>query len=178
MKEVECPLCRQNDAIKVSSIVSLGELPENLKGSSAATAGFLGQRTREINLPRLLSPPRKPNTGIDATGLLYILCIVAMVLLGAVSVHSLVYNFSPGHALKIFWAFLVIFGTQGAIGLIGFREKRGQKLQEDLEVWRARMKKWQQLNYCYRDDIVFAPTSDLYVKPGDMHRLISLLVRH
>lgn len=184
-KTAVCPKCGQIDRIqKVTSVVSEGTTRVRMEGTVSVRSE---EGTRDIptrqegssvtELAKRLQKPTFP-FGLIFKKFMYgsLISFIAIVGLGMVAGGLVDFNFSRSE-----WIIRVVIILIGAICLIsaivftasfitslssGKIKEEGDEIQERYE--RA-VRRWNQLYYCYRDDIVFIPGEDDAIVLEDMY---------
>ena len=145
-------------------------------------------------LAQRLSPPEKPEMGFNWRGCIGVVLVLCGVLSLAVSGCQVgfglltvpisegassgeLFNFSsilgilllPGAILYILLGAFLIKSSANS------RKKRSTKLREvDIPQWEYAMRRWNQLYYCARDDILFIPGENKAVPVTQMNEYIHL----
>lgn len=180
---IQCPLCGKDDQIrKISSIVAAGISTTTLSGTMSGVAvgrdgispvsgsSTMSGETSTI-LAKRLSPPPKPGV----VGIFFWVSMVFVVvwglnagtlwpglLLAAVFAAS-----SYGYWETLKYLVIAIFGVPLLLaagwGPAYFARKYYLRKKAEyltkLPIWEAGMERWNTLYYCFRDDIIFDPST-------------------
>lgn len=162
------------------SRIGSGQLSGNTYSSSRTSVNAV-ERT---NLAKKITPPLeplKPDTPSSDDGAFVGFVIAILIIATAMC-------FITGNN-DVEVGIIVFFGIIGLAiaGLVSRRfsgaekqrraeeKKRRDKVHEeylaDVEKWKKAMQRWEQIYYCYRDDIVFLPGKSFYEKPEDTYYL-------
>lgn len=187
-----CPRCFKDDqAQKVSSIVSSGyvssysgplqtELAQKLQidKSDVAWNKFTHKYSTEKMIEfskQFPSPEMGWKAKIALILFLAILCLGALALL--VFSSSMVYSFSIGGIMII--ALVFTYKSMQANQTPEYKEwqkkfndTRSQYEKEANQIKQRTFRRWNNLYYCYRDDIVFLPDENLKSSPSEIMDLL------
>ncbi|MCO5189821.1 MAG: hypothetical protein M9928_05835 [Anaerolineae bacterium] len=182
--DVSCPSCRNVDSVqKVSSIVSSGTTHGSYGGAWSGDAYFSGSSA--TNLATLLMPPDAPKesrfTGyflwyVFGTWALGGVCVL-LSMLGALVFAP----FTGGLDEPIGAVIIQMFGYTiiasifmvPLVWMIRDRKRWRDAYPAKEAVWISAMENWDQLYYCFRDDLVFDPESGKTVKPQFLNEFLS-----
>jgi len=192
-----CPKCGQVDQIqKLTAIVSAGthrtvgtiatygrtnvynrdfEYTGNAYSSSSTQVNTVAR----TELTQKLSPPQRPNQPIKPSDDVGTIEIVIGLIISTLILCVIAFSIDSW-----LWMGVSCIAVPAVIGvLIGWltlpksqeREERYQlMMKEYLEIlpqWEKMHKQWEQMYYCYRDDVVFIPGRETYAKPDDIEKL-------
>lgn len=156
-----CPLCGLVDRVeKVSSLVGSGTLAGFYTGSTSGTGLMAG--VSQTALSQKLASPSRPfydspyGTGTKfSIGLFGFLTLVSFIALITTQSYR-----SQSYEAPLWIAEIIIWGTILAL-IIFFKQRTANKRRRHFEaampLYREAYKRWDQLYYCARNDVVFIP---------------------
>ncbi len=190
-----CPICGKTDDIrKISTIVTQGTSPYSRSNYQITAQNLL---THYLQPP---SPPRLKSSGVISwsfiLALLLLVCILSVIgfialgvligwvdgsttsslLIGVVDTYpvELIFRMLLGMEIMVILA-LLLHAYRGAIR----KAKQASLQQENNERhgrWKQAMDRWNNMYYCYRDDVVFLPGhSQKYAQPAYMSTLLYVI---
>jgi len=184
---IVCPIDDKDDAIqKVSSIVSSGAATGSFSGPSGGAVhidgkwGYSGGYTtlhgRTItDLAKKLSPPEKPK--LEGLGCLWIPIIYPGVILAGMMPFMLLsgiigFLFNLTIDSPILLVITIPFGLFTAFSFIKLflrlDRERKEESKKAIQKWEDAFKKWDELYYCFKHDVVFNPSTKVVIKMDDL----------
>lgn len=169
-----CPMCGKDDQIqKVNAIFTTGV---SVKSETQVSHRLRGDRTTEVEsvsvtgLAGRIRPPERPDVPFYAS---------QRVLVGIIGLFVPIWLCGP-------LAFSRGFNDRGPNGIVlGLmcvvplavlflivNAIENKKLEPKLKAWGALRDKWLSLYYCYRDDVVFDPSTGVHVSPERINELV------
>ena len=192
-----CPNCSRNDRVeKVSAIMNwqtskqVGSMPitqvqsdgQGRISSSTTYRNFTS--TERTVLAQRLSPPQQPSVGPDWGVILIVgsIFICGLVFTCSLCVGSTFGSQTNSLVTSLFLCFglpllVDVFILIGAMILskklsADHKKRLIQCATVDIPIWQHAMDRWNQLYYCYRDDVVFIPNERRSVPIEQMRNLI------
>ncbi len=165
-----CPVCGKDDAIqKVSAIVASGRASGTLSGPSGGaayvggkwgiTSGYTtlsGGITTE--LARKLSPPPQPRA----------VSLGAVILLIVLGGSCLFWGLSLLSDIPEMAGWFILAGVLLIPIAIAAYQSGRARVAEQGPAWEKSMQKWSRLYYCFRDDLVFDPSTGKTCQPESL----------
>lgn len=180
-KNIKCPECGKDDKLEKVSAILARETHE-FSGGSWETEVYVDKKgkkhsedhyvpysgTQKSVLAQRLSPPSKPNAGLNLPNL------VGIILLGLAVVFIFMGLCGVGIARErnsalAFYSIIcgspaLVSGAAGVVILMvngpKYRAKLAHVQQVEIPRWERVMERWNQLYYCSRDDCVFIPSTN------------------
>jgi hypothetical protein len=151
-----CPVCGQIDQVqKVSAIVAGQTQHVSGVGYDGSYSG-----TQVSTLARKLEAPHQPSPGIQGK-LIWMSWAVLGIFFGSVAIGSCNTLVSSATQDPVG---IYVYGSLFLLALVaciyGVRKQNASNADFErtkLPQWKHKMKRWNQLYYCYRDDVVYIP---------------------
>ncbi len=194
-RNIVCPICHKDDAIrKISSIVLTGTSSGSYSGPSVGITRVDGKwepsggysilsGESSTTIAQLLSPPTEPSSPCTVACVWYIglstLLIIALIVIAMVMALIESTMDSGKDYLGIIILLLILGFFLWVYGFFKLLPKGAKKIESEVidsreySAWKEAMKRWVELYYCYRDDIVFDPDKNETCHPINIHEFIS-----
>lgn len=167
---------------KVSAVYSKGTSHGTYTGIGTGIMSISGRNISELS--QRLAPPPKPE--FDNTGcFIFLLIITAIVTtIGFLSSLGSLISISIRESISIntvivdttisttVYLAIIVGIITGIRKLNSYVKKNRIKYEIDKGKWNNKMNNWQKLYYCFKDDVVFYPDSNEYIKPEDIRNHI------
>jgi len=196
---VVCPTCGKDDTIqKISAVYSAGRTSGMFSGPTGGVSytggrwgGYGGFMTlsghTSTDLSRILAPPQKPSpprgdwriTGCWALVLIFSFPILSY---GGIGILGLLLSTEGSDTTSlakvmalaaIIWALFLVIGIKRSRRWHSANKAQMQKAYVVAKgSWDKAMEFWESAYYCFRDDIVFAPSTGRAVSSSDLNELL------
>lgn len=179
--EIICPVCHHSDQIeKVSAAynsgISTGETKSWMPpppGTDWAPLQKTDKVTLQTALSKRLSPPEEPNKSAirrEKVGSIGCYLVVGFIIGCLLILKMNIDGNQSGYLVSLF--LYIGFALVLQFAWYSPKVKEADKLYEEKSIeYSSTICKWNKAYYCHRDDIVFLPGSEKWVRPESLHNL-------